>query len=63
VGVREWRSRPELYFLLLRAAIENRVYLDFSTTMKYTHPTPETMRDATDLLFPEDEKGDQQEEE
>jgi integrase len=37
-----------------------------STTMKYTHPTPETMRDATaelDLLFPEDEKEDQQEEE
>ena len=35
-----------------------------STTMKYTHPTPETMRDATaelDLLFPEDEKEDQQE--
>jgi site-specific recombinase XerD len=34
-----------------------------STTMKYTHPTPETMRDATaelDLLFPEDEKEDQQ---
>jgi len=37
-----------------------------STTMKYTQPTPETMRDATaelDLLFPEDEKEDQQEEE
>jgi integrase len=37
-----------------------------STTMKYTHPTPETMRDATaelDLLFPEDEKEDRQEEE
>jgi integrase len=35
-----------------------------STTMKYTHPTPETMRDATaelDLLFPDDEKADQQE--
>jgi site-specific recombinase XerD len=35
-----------------------------STTMKYTHPTPETMRDATqilDLLFREDEKEDQQE--
>jgi site-specific recombinase XerD len=34
-----------------------------STTMKYTHPTPETMRDATaelDLLFP-DEKEDHQE--
>jgi hypothetical protein len=34
--------------------------------MKYTHPTPETMRNATaeiDLLFPEDEKEDQQEEE
>jgi integrase len=33
------------------------------TTMKYTHPTPETMRDATaelDLLFP-DEKEDHQE--
>jgi integrase len=36
-----------------------------STTMKYTHPTPETMRDATaelDRLFPEEEKEDQQEE-
>jgi len=35
-----------------------------STTMKYTHPTPETMRNATaelDLLFPDDEEGDQQE--
>ena len=37
-----------------------------STTMKYTHPTPETMRDATaelDRLFPEDEKEELHEEE
>jgi len=29
-----------------------------STTMKYTHPTPETMHDATaelNLIFPEEE--------